>query len=208
MNKVKGMKLGILSLSSFFVLAACTNDNTTTDDDTIADTAEEILESSESMGTEVSSDTTDMTSDSMATGAGIENMGFMVSLDDAITTFRDTFTGDNINIDSIQFEMDDNRYVYSIDGWDDANDYELDIDAETGDILSQEQEEDTDADDMLAVEGIVSPKEAMDAALAASGEGYVKEWELEVENDQTIYDIDIEDGSDQKVDALTGDVLQ
>lgn len=208
MNKVKGMKFGILSLSSFFVLAACTNDNTTTNDDTIADTAEEIIESSESIGTEVSSDATDMTSDSMVTGAGIENMEFMVSLDDAITTFRDTFAGDNINIDSVQFEMDDNRYVYSIDGWDDTNDYELKIDAETGDILAQEQEEDTDADDMLTVEGIVSPKEAMNAALAASGEGYVKEWELEVENDQTIYDIDIEDGSDQKVDALSGDVLQ
>jgi uncharacterized membrane protein YkoI len=35
----------------------------------------------------------------------------------------------------------------------------------------------------------------------------VEEWELEGENDQTIYDIDVEDGDDQQIDAVSGQAM-
>lgn len=48
----------------------------------------------------------------------------------------------------------------------------------------------------------------MDAVLELRDENdYVTEWELEVEDEQMIYDIDLKSGEDQKVDALTGEIL-
>ncbi|MDZ7836105.1 MAG: PepSY domain-containing protein [Alkalibacterium sp.] len=138
---------------------------------------------------------------------GVDGLELPVTLNSSIDIFYETFGSEEINIDSIHFEEDDGRYVYSFEGWDDNFDYELDVDAETSEIIEQEQDEDSDTEDILELEGIITPQEAMEAALEASGSGYVEEWELEVENGQTIYDIDIEDGNDQKIDAMTGDVL-
>jgi uncharacterized membrane protein YkoI len=111
-----------------------------------------------------------------------------------------------LNIDEIEFEREDGRYVYDFEGWDGEFEYEMEIDAQTGEILSQETEADTDHDDILDLDGIISPQEAMAIALEAAGSGYVEEWDLELENGFTVYEVDIEGGEDQDVDAHTGEI--
>lgn len=223
----KWIKVGVLSLSATLLLAACddaddtldttpveeettetdngdTADNQTEDDvDEVEETAEEEADTEDDT---VEEDATDEDS-SITDSRGLENMSFAVSLDDAIDLFYETFGSEDINIEEIQFERDDNRFVYEFEGWDESNEYELDIDAETGDIIKQEQDDNDDTEDILDLEGIISPQEAMDIALEAAGSGYVEEWKLEVEDGRTIYEIDIEEGDDQEVDAQTGDVL-
>ena len=227
MTRSKALRLGMLSMSAGLLLAACDTDDTPTDpapmeeDTTETDDTEPIEETpADDEGTDDMSDTED---DSMGTddseessadetpaqtdSPGIEGMTFSITLDDAIDLFYETFGSEDINIEQISFDDDDGRYLYEIDGWDGEFEYELDIDAETGEIVKQEQEEETDTDDVLDLDGIITPNEAMDAALEASGSGYVQEWQLEVENDRTIYEIDVEGGEDQDVDAHSGDVL-
>lgn len=218
------IKVGVLSLSAALLMAACDNGDDTLDTtpveeettetdngDTAEDQTEEDVEETaeEEASTEddtVEEDATDEDSN-MTDSQGLEGMTFAVSLDDAIDLFYETFGSEDINIEEIQFERDDNRFIYEFEGWDESNEYELDIDAETGDIIKQEQDDNDDTEDILDLDGIISPEEAMDIALEAAGSGYVEEWKLEVEDGRTVYEIDIEEGDDQEVDAHTGDVL-
>lgn len=222
MSTSKAIRLGVLSLSASLLLAAC-DDNDTQDttpveddteqtgdtdagDDTAADNTGED-DTDDTAADNTSDDETDGAADDANDSQGIQGMTFSVSLDDAIDQFYETFGSEDINISEIQFNYDDGRYLYEFEGWDGQYEYELDIDAETGEIVQQEQDDDDDSGDILDLEGIISPEEAMEAALDASGSGYVEEWGLEVEDGRTIYDIDVEGGSDQQVDAQTGDVL-
>jgi len=222
MSTSKAIRLGVLSLSASLLLAAC-DDNDTQDttpveddteqtgdtdagDDTAADNTGED-DTDDTAADNTSDDETDGAADDANDSQGIQGMTFSVSLDDAIDQFYETFGSEDINISEIRFNHDDGRYLYEFEGWDGQYEYELDIDAETGEIVQQEQDDDDDSGDILDLEGIISPEEAMEAALDASGSGYVEEWGLEVEDGRTIYDIDVEGGSDQQVDAQTGDVL-
>lgn len=228
MSTNKTIKYGVLSLSAALLLAACddndTLDTTPADDDTemtddaVEDpTVQEGMDDAEddTAGDDASEDSVDDTNveEGMDDAAGdtgdsrgLEGMTFSVSLDDAIDMFYETF-GSEVNIEEIQFDRDNDRFVYEMDGWDGEYEYELDIDAETGDIVKQEQDDDDDTEDVLDLDGVITPQEAMDAALDASGSGYVEEWTLEVEDGRTIYDVDVEEGDDQEIDAQTGDVL-
>lgn len=218
MNTQKLMKLGLFSLSAGLLLAACdTNDTGPVENDTAPieepideDTSGESTDTPADDGATDDSGTNDTATDAPTDnqGPGLENMAFEVTLDDAISTFYETFGSEDINIEEIQLNRDDGRFLYEFEGWDEQSDYELDIDAETGDIVKQEQDEDNDTDgDILELDGLISPEEAMSTALEASGSGYIEEWDLEVEQGTTVYSIDIDDGEDQKVDALTGELV-
>lgn len=223
MTQNKWIKLSVVSLSAALLMAACDTDDTlettpvdeettetdngdTADNQTDEDVEETAEEEASTEEDTVEEDTTDEDSN-MTDSQGLEGMSFAVSLDDAIELFYETFGSEDINIEEIQFERDDNRFVYEFEGWDESNEYELDIDAETGDIIKQEQDDNDDTEDILDLDGIISPEEAMNIALEAAGSGYVEEWKLEVEDGRTVYEIDIEEGDDQEVDAQTGDVL-
>lgn len=216
----KTLKYGVLSLSAALLLTACDDNDTqeTTpvdegtelNDDAVEDpNVEEGMDDAEEDAIDdTNDDSAADTSDGTTTDSpGLEGMTFSVSLDDAIDQFYETFGSEDISIEEIQLDRDNGRFVYEMDGWDGQNEYELDIDAETGDIVRQEQEADDETGDSLDLDGIITPLEAMESALDASGSGYVDEWTLEVENGRTVYDIDVEEGDDQEVDALTGDVL-
>lgn len=194
------MTIGTLTLSGALLLAACSSPAKEPIIDEQAETeipAEKELETDEQ----------NTKGRKAQEGQGLEHLALEVTLDDALDVFFDTFGSEEINIESVELEKENGRYEYEIEGWDANYDYELILDAETSEIVEQEKEEDNDQDDIIDIESVISPLEAMEAALEASGSGYVEEWELEVENNRTIYDIDISGGDDQKVDALTGEVL-
>lgn len=218
MSRLK-FRMGTLALSAGLLLVGCNGEDETTDpnpieEETMETDDTEPIEEQPAEETDDDMDDSEVTDDTninddvnqMET-PGIEGIELPVTLNSSIDIFYETLGSEDINIESIEFDEEDGRYVYSFDGWDGEYEYELEIDAESSEIIDQEQEEDSDTEDSIDLEELITPLEAMDAALEASGSGYVEEWELEVEDGQTIYDIDIEDGEDQKIDALTGDVL-
>lgn len=230
MNMSKRIKLGIVSLSSVALLAACgdngtndslgttpvapenteetqadnTGDSTggTTGEDTTEETGETTDSSNEGTSDDTNDDTGEQANDTDS--PGIENIEFPITVQEAIDIFNNEFGSPNI--DEIQFDREDGRYVYDFEGWDGEFDYEMKVDAQTGEILSQERDDDSDSDDILDLDGIISPQDAMRIALEATGSGYVEEWDLELKNGSTVYEVDIEGGQDQDVDAHTGEI--
>ena len=142
---------------------------------------------------------------------GIEEEEFAISLDDAVAKFKEAFDDDSIEISSIELDEDDGKYTYDIEGFKENKEYEASIDAESGEVLAKEEENDDDNDDMdddIAIDftKIISPKEAMAKALE-NNTGYVKSYEIDHDDDRIVYEIDIEDGDDVELDAESGDIL-
>lgn len=209
----KSLKLALLTSASILTLAAC-GDNTT-QETTEPETEEQTTDTTEDSATDENTDTTDENTDDQGDdqaantdSQGIENMDFAVSLQDAVETFKGEVGDDAVQITDVNFDTENGTYVYEFTGFSNGTEYEGSVDAENGDVVDFESEagEDMD-DDVLDLDNVVDPSEAMTVALDSTGSGYVKEWELDVENGTPVYDIDIENASDVKVNAETGEVL-
>lgn len=214
MNKtlINKIKLGTLSLSTVALLAACGNDTTTeppvvnddaveepvleepTDDTTPDDTAD--IEDPAEVGPGGSIDTTN----------GINNVEFPITMEQAVQIFHEIF-GENASINEIELDEDIRGYEYSIAGWDDLNEYDLDIGAQSGEIKEQETDRDDDTDDTINLDNIIAPQEAMDIATADAGVDFVEGWTLEVDDGVTVYEIDLRGADDITINAETGDIV-
>ena len=115
-----------------------------------------------------------------------------------------------MEISSVKFDKEDGKYSYDIVGYTDDNEYEAKVDAESGEILSKEEEKEKESEDDNSIDfvAIKSPKEAMSKALE-NNEGQVKSYELKYnDDDKLVYNIDIEDGDDVELDAETLDIIK
>lgn len=142
--------------------------------------------------------------------AGIEDEEFDISLDDAVDKFKEEFDQESMEISSVKFDEEDGKYSYDIVGYTDDNEYEAKVDAESGEILSKEEEKEKESEDDNSIDfvAIKSPKEAMSKALE-NNEGQVKSYELKYnDDDKLVYNIDIEDGDDVELDAETLDIIK
>lgn len=210
MNKIK---LGALSLSAVALLAAC-GDDTTPDAPIVDDPVVEEPAVEEPAEDTTPDDTADVEDPaevgpggSVDTTKGINNVEFPITLEQAVQIFHETF-GENINIDEIELDEDIRGYEYSIAGWDDANDYDIDIDAHTGEIKGQESEPDNDNnDDIINLENVITPQEAMDIATADAGVDFIESWTLEVDDGITVYEIDLKGADDITINAETKDIV-
>lgn len=210
-NIKKKLGMGIVSLSAVALLAAC-GDTNTTEDPAVEDPAVEepatdpaTDDTTDDATDDTTADTT-QTTDAPDTSNGIYGVEFAVSLEEAVQIFHDTF-GEGINISDVDFDTDRGNYEYQISGWDEENDYELDIDATTGEVNEEKTDRDSDRDNVIDFNAIISPTEAMDIAVEESGSDFVEDWSLEEDDGFTIYEVNIENGNDVTIDAETGDVL-
>ena len=206
----KSIRNSVLMLLLAFVLVGCGNGENKTVEQPIETDKTQIEELEEVVETE--KEVTEETEKRSATedavnNLGIENVDYPVSIYQATEIFYATVGKEEVNIDSIEFDIDDGFYRYEINGWDGESEYSLDIDAETGAVTEQEVDSDRDTDDIIDIQSIISPTEAMAIAIENSGSGYVIKWELDSDDGKIVYEIDIEDGSDVTVDAYTGEVL-
>lgn len=214
-------KWGVLTVASSLLLMACGNTDTGTDNSISTESNVSSMMSSEEMSSVSSMDSESisseassesMGSESQPTTKGIENTTFDISIQDAVDKFHTTFP--NAKVTSVAIDNDRDSYVYEIEGYNDSNSVEIKIDANSGEIVKQkdsEDREDNAEDDVLDLEGIISPQEAMKAALDEVGSGYAKEWEIDSKNGQVYYEIDVEDAAqandDVHIDAKTGDFI-
>lgn len=207
--KLRNLKYGASALVLATVLTACGGENA----QQAKDDAKDAANNTEAAVTEEVDKTKDNVEEKIDDlKSGIEDKEFAVSLDDAVAKFKETFTEEGIEVSGVELDEDDGKYAYAIQGFKENKEYEVKIDAESGDILAQEEEIDDDnddSDDDIAIDfiNIISPQEAMTKALE-NNKGYVKSYELDHNDDgKLVYEIDIEDGDDVELDAQTGDIL-
>lgn len=190
---MKKMRTLALSAATLFTLAACGNKA-----DDQADKVEDKVEETTEQKEETKDETVDI--------KDMHSTEFMVAIEDAVDIFLKEF-GDESHVESIEFELEDDKYVYDVSGWGPGKEYQAKIDAQTGDILNKEEENDDEEGEVLVIPDVISPQEAMKIALKDSKGDYVESWELSLEDGRMIYEIDVNEGDDVTLDAITGDVL-
>lgn len=131
------------------------------------------------------------------------------TMEEAVDIFHDHFKDDSINIKSIKLDFFNEALDYVIEGFKDGNEYELRIAAPNGEVVEEKTDKDDDSDEKaLDLKNIITAKEAMEKALEGQKEGaWVVEYELEIDDGKAVYDIDVENGTDVKIDATTGEVI-
>lgn len=138
--------------------------------------------------------------DSITRTDSADAMTVKLSAEDAVKIFTDKYA--NVNIDEISFEIEKGSYVYEINGFDDANEYEMEINAADGSIIKDKSEKDRDPDDKaigLALLG--NANELIESAKTDAGEGfYLDSYSIDVEDSGSITKIDIEVKNDKGKD--------
>ncbi|WP_311516856.1 PepSY domain-containing protein [uncultured Anaerococcus sp.] len=132
-----------------------------------------------------------------------------INLNASLAKFEEVFADKDIAIEEVKLELENGTYLYKFEGKKENKEYSLSFDANTGDIKAQKEEEDKDKEQIEAIDfsKIISPKEAIDKAIAGQDGAKVVEWSLKTDDGKTKYEIDIENGTDKEVDALTGEVV-
>lgn len=123
-----------------------------------------------------------------------------LSAEDAIKIFSDKYA--NVKIDEISFELDNGVYVYEINGFDDANEYELEVNAADGSIIKDKSEKDNTADKKAIDLGLIKNiDELVATSLKDAGDGYhLNSFSLEHEAGITKLDIEVEDANGKDIE--------
>lgn len=203
----KNLKYGASALALALLLSACSGENAKNAKE---DAKDAVSNTKAAVSEEVNSvkDKAEDKKDEMTTG--IEDKEFKISLDDAVKKFKEEFKADEIEISSLEFDEDNGKYAYDIKGFNGNDEYEAKIDADSGEILSKEQDKEDDSSDKKAIDftKIKDAKEAIKKALE-NNKGFVKSYELDVNDEgKTVYEIDVVDGDDVELDAETLDIIQ
>ena len=135
------------------------------------------------------------------------------NMEDAVKIFHEHNFGDGsanaLNIDKLKVEILDNDIIYEIEGFKDGKEYQLKIN-NNGEILEEELEDDDDKK-KLAIDfaKIISGVDAMEKALEDEARDVkVKEYELKIEDGKTVYEVELDNGKDVKIDATTGEIIK
>lgn len=135
------------------------------------------------------------------------------NMEDAVKIFHEHNFGDGsanaLNIDKLKVEILDNDIIYEIEGFKDGKEYQLKIN-NNGEILEEELEDDDDKK-KLAIDfaKIISGVDAMEKALEDEARDVkVKEYELKIEDGETVYEVELDNGKDVKIDATTGEIIK
>lgn len=203
----KNLKYGASALALALLLSACSGENAKNAKE---DAKDAVSNTKAAVSEEVNSvkDKAEDKKDEMTTG--IEDKEFKISLDDAVKKFKEEFKADEIEVSSLEFDEDNGKYAYDIKGFNGNDEYEAKIDADSGEILSKEQDSEDDSSDKKAIDftKIKDAKEAIKKALE-NNKGFVKSYELDVNDEgKTVYEIDVVGGDDVELDAETLDIIQ
>lgn len=155
----------------------------------------------------------DGSTDSTARGADLATTAFAVSWDDAVDTAMGNFEG---KLAELELDWNRDRYVYKIELVSDTEEYEVRIDADTGELVGEKTEK-IESDDLaekqaeiIDLDAIVSWDEALATALDAQN-GTVNEWKLEGTEHGPQYEFDVDDDSGEDyevtIDARTGELI-
>lgn len=142
------------------------------------------------------------------------NKGAVANLDRGIAFDGFKKLHPDAKVESFQLEVEDGNAYYKVDGYDDKNEYEVSVNAMTGDIVKDEFEaEDTSAKTAdIQLEMIESVDKFMDQALKDAGQGFeAGEYEVELDNGVYVVSVEVVNGDKDisyKYDFETGKLIE
>ena len=116
-------------------------------------------------------------------------------------------------VTKVEFERERSGDIYEVEVISDGIEYDLDIDAKTGEVLRTEKDDDDSYDTNKKIRASDEKLLTIDEVIAIAlkkAKGTVTDVELDDDDGRMHYDIEIEDGTyeyDFEIDAVTGEIL-
>ncbi len=146
---------------------------------------------------------------STAEDVDLADTDFAVSAEDALDISADEVAADGI-VHSIELDYSSRHgaWIWNIDTLVGDTDHEVEINADTGDVVDHEQETTDDKEQPIDLTDPMTFDEALDLA-RAKADGPLREWKLEWDDGRREYQFDLGDLADPQevtVDVETGKV--
>lgn len=200
------LKLGLVSGSALILLAACSTE--TPNEEAPASTSESEATSSMESTSMAESES----SSSVASSENFEGKSFSVNYEQAVADFQKAYP--DAAISSIDFDKDFGEYTFEINGFDDTQEIEWEVNAETGEETKNNTEKkDSDFDDQeLMTDDVMAIDELIAKAEEEAPNATMVSWNIEADDDTKIplFTGEFEEGNDEidvHLNAETGEFL-
>ena len=202
---MKKILYGSMTGLALFLVAGCTSKTPTA-----------VSSTNEQKETVISTTETSSSVQQEATTISEKTSAVAVSLEKVTTAFEKKYP--EAKITSLQLDTDFGRYFYEIEGVDQQKEYQVEVNAETGEF-TKEKVETLDADeqngvkmqeDALDLTNIISREQATTLAEKEAKVGQATDWKLEKELGITYWEVKVKEGQQKievKIDAHSGEIL-
>ena len=202
---MKKILYGSMTGLALFLVAGCTSKTPTA-----------VSSSNEQKETVISTTETSSSVQQEATTTSEKTSAVAVSLEKVTTAFEKKYP--EAKITSLQLDTDFGRYFYEIEGVDQQKEYQVEVNAETGEF-TKEKVETLDADEQNGVKmqeealdltNIISREQATTLAEKEAKVGQATDWKLEKELGITYWEVKVKEGQQKievKIDAHSGKIL-
>ena len=202
---MKKILYGYMTGLALFLVAGCTSKTPTA-----------VSSTNEQKETVISTTETSSSVQQEATTTSEKTSAVAVSLEKVTTAFEKKYP--EAKITSLQLDTDFGRYFYEIEGVDQQKEYQVEVNAETGEF-TKEKVETLDADEQNGVKmqeealdltNIISREQATTLAEKEAKVGQATDWKLEKELGITYWEVKVKEGQQKievKIDAHSGKIL-
>lgn len=202
---MKKILYGSMTGLALFLVAGCTSKTPTA-----------VSSTNEQKETAISTSETSSSVQQEATTTSEKTSAVAVSLEKVTTAFEKKYP--EAKITSLQLDTDFGRYFYEIEGVDQQKEYQVEVNAETGEF-TKEKVETLDADEQNGVKmqeealdltNIISREQATTLAEKEAKVGQATDWKLEKELGITYWEVKVKEGQQKievKIDAHSGEIL-
>lgn len=202
---MKKILYGSMTGLALFLVAGCTSKTPTA-----------VSSTNEQKETVISTTETSSSVQQEATTTSEKTSAVAVSLEKVTTAFEKKYP--EAKITSLQLDTDFGRYFYEIEGVDQQKEYQVEVNAETGEF-TKEKVEILDADEQNGVKmqeealdltNIISREQATTLAEKEAKVGQATDWKLEKELGITYWEVKVKEGQQKievKIDAHSGKIL-
>lgn len=202
---MKKILYGSMTGLALFWVAGCTSKTPTA-----------VSSTNEQKETVISTTETSSSVQQEATTTSEKTSAVAVSLEKVTTAFEKKYP--EAKITSLQLDTDFGRYFYEIEGVDQQKEYQVEVNAETGEF-TKEKVETLDADEQNGVKmqeealdltNIISREQATTLAEKEAKVGQATDWKLEKELGITYWEVKVKEGQQKievKIDAHSGKIL-
>lgn len=202
---MKKILYGSMTGLALFLVAGCTSKTPTA-----------VSSTNEQKETAISTSEISSSVQQEATTTSEKTSAVAVSLEKVTTAFEKKYP--EAKITSLQLDTDFGRYFYEIEGVDQQKEYQVEVNAETGEF-TKEKVETLDADEQNGVKmqeealdltKIISREQATTLAEKEAKVGQATDWKLEKELGITYWEVKVKEGQQKievKIDAHSGKIL-
>ena len=189
----KKILMTTLGLGLALTLTACGPKNQAMDPSNSNAKNTKVEESANANKTNANKNATDNKADAKTKEETAVNKGAVANLEPGIAFDGFKKLHADAKIESFQLDVENGKAYYKVDGYDAENEYEITVDAVTGDIVKDEFEAENTSNKTadLKLEMVEAVDKYMAEALKDAGQGY-EAGEYEVEFDDGKYEVSVE----------------